>query len=105
MAMLGRTYIRGVDYRLESQQSSVADEGGAAPDCSSSSSSSGSSSSSSSSSSVDCRGLGNEGGNPSHIVVAMSTSCHEGYFTYESLRAAARESAQGEDASLPAVCA
>jgi hypothetical protein len=55
--------------------------------------------------SVDCRGLSNQGGNPSHIVVAMTTSCHEAYFTYESLRAAARESAQGEDASLPAVCA
>jgi hypothetical protein len=55
--------------------------------------------------SVDCRGLGNQGGNPSHVVVAMTTSCHEAYFTYESFRAAARESAQGEDASLPAVCA
>jgi hypothetical protein len=55
--------------------------------------------------SVDFHGLGNQGGNPSLIVVARTMSCHDAYFTYECVRAAPREAAQGEDASLPAVCA
>ena len=36
-------------------------------------------------------------------MLAVTTFCHEAYFTYESLRAAARELAPCEEASLPAL--
>jgi hypothetical protein len=55
--------------------------------------------------SLDYRLQNNQGATPSHVVVAMATSFHEAYFTYESLRAAAREVAHCQDVSLTALTA
>ena len=53
--------------------------------------------------SMDYRLQNNQGATSSHVVIAMTTSFHEAYFTYESLRAAARELAQCQDVSLTAL--
>ena len=53
--------------------------------------------------SIDYRLQNDEGATSSHIVVAMTTSFHEAYFPYESLRAAACEVAHCQDVSLKAV--
>ncbi len=55
--------------------------------------------------SIDCRLQNDQGATPSQVVIAMTTSFHEAYFTYESLRAAAREVAHCQDVSLTALTA